>query len=104
MLDLDHARVNRELVDLGPLTAPRTSSSSHDLLERHHAETDSPVAARLLADWGTARSAFTLVLPRDYQRVLDVRSKARGGGPRPRRPPGVGADHGGDRWLTPKAF
>ncbi len=67
--------VNRELVDLGPLR-PEDELVVHDLLERHHAWTDSPVAARLLADWDTARSAFTLVLPRDYQRVLDVRSKA----------------------------
>ena len=75
VLDLDHSHVNRELVDLGPLR-PEDELVVHDLLERHHAWTDSPVAARLLADWDTARSAFTLVLPRAYQRVIDVRSKA----------------------------
>ena len=103
VLDLDHAHVNRELVDLGPLR-PEDELVVHDLLERHHAWTDSPVAARLLADWDTARSAFTLVLPRAYQRVIDVRSQGGGGGPRPRRRPGVGADHGGLPWLTPRAF
>jgi glutamate synthase (NADPH) large chain len=75
VLDLDHSHVNRELVDLGPLR-PEDELVVHDLLERHHAWTDSPVAARLLAEWDTARSAFTLVLPRAYQRVIDVRSKA----------------------------
>ena len=55
---------------------PRTSSSSATSSSATSAWTDSPVAARLLADWDTARSAFTLVLPRAYQRVLDVRSKA----------------------------
>jgi len=75
VLDLDHAHVNRELVDLGPLRA-EDELVVHDLLERHSAWTDSPVAARLLADWASARSAFTLVLPRAYQRVIDVRSKA----------------------------
>ena len=77
----------------------------HDLLERHVAAgPDSPVAARLLADWGTARSALhpgpAARLPARPRRA----GRPRGGGPRPRRPPGVGADHGGIPWLTPKAF
>jgi glutamate synthase (NADPH/NADH) large chain len=75
VLDLDPARVNTELVDLRPLRA-EDELVVHDLLERHQRWTDSAVAARLLADWGTARSAFTLVLPRTYQRVLDVRARA----------------------------
>ncbi|NHA67227.1 glutamate synthase large subunit [Phycicoccus flavus] len=75
VLDLDPARVNPELVDLRPLR-PDDELAVHDLLERHQRWTDSAVAARLLADWGSARSAFTLVLPRQYQRVLDVRAAA----------------------------
>ncbi|WP_404347893.1 glutamate synthase large subunit [Phycicoccus jejuensis] len=75
VLDLDHDRVNPELVDLLPLR-PDDELVVHDLLERHVRWTDSGVAARLLADWGSARSAFTLVLPRQYQRVLDVRAQA----------------------------
>ncbi|GGL24825.1 glutamate synthase large subunit [Phycicoccus endophyticus] len=75
VLDLDPDRVNPELVDLRPLR-PDDELVVHDLLERHHRWTDSAVAARLLEDWGSARSAFTLVLPRQYQRVLDVRSAA----------------------------
>ncbi len=76
VLDLDPARVNPELVDLFSLRA-EDELVVHDLLERHVHWTDSQVAARLLADWGTARSAFTLVLPRMYQRVLDVRAAAK---------------------------
>ena len=75
VLDLDATHVNRELVDLAPLRA-EDELVVHDLLERHVRWTDSAVAARLLADWDTARSHFTLVLPRAYQRVLDVRSRA----------------------------
>ncbi len=75
VLDLDRGHVNPELVDLRPLR-PEDELVVHDLLERHVRWTDSAVAARLLADWDTARSAFTLVLPRAYQRVLDVRAKA----------------------------
>ena len=75
VLDLDPRNVNRELVDTLPLR-PEDELVVHDLLERHVEWTDSAVAARLLADWGSARSAFTLVLPRAFQRVLDVRAGA----------------------------
>ncbi len=75
ILDLDTSRVNRELVDCMPLR-PQDEVLVRDLLVRHRELTDSAVAARLLADWDTAKAAFTLVLPRDYQRVLDVRTAA----------------------------
>ena len=75
VLGLDESQVNRELVDLAPLR-PEDALVVWDLLERHLRWTDSPVAARLLEDWDEARSQFTLVLPRAYQRVLDVRAAA----------------------------
>ena len=50
-----------------------------------------------------AASRFTLVLPRDYQRVLDVRAEAETEGLDPDGARGVGADHGGVPWLTPRA-
>ena len=73
--DLDEGRVNRELVDLLPLR-DRDLEVVRDLLEKHLKWTESPVAARLLADWPQSVERFTLVLPRDYQRVLDVREQA----------------------------
>ena len=79
VLDLEPTRVNRELVDLLPLR-PEDELVVRDLLERHHQWTESPVAARLLADWDAAKSNFTLILPRDYQRVLDVRREAQAQG------------------------
>ena len=75
VLDLEPAQVNRELVDLLPLRE-RDEAVVRDLLERHVRWTESPVAARLLADWPTSLERFTLILPRDYQRVLDVRTAA----------------------------
>jgi glutamate synthase (NADPH/NADH) large chain len=75
VLDLDHDRVNAELVDLSPLR-PDDETAVRELLTKHVEWTDSAVAARLLEEWETARSRFTLVLPRDYQRVLDVRAAA----------------------------
>lgn len=75
VLDLDRVRVNTELVDLAPLR-PDDETVVRDLLVRHQQWTESSVAARLLEDWESARQRFTLVLPRDYQRVLDVRAAA----------------------------
>ena len=79
VLDLREERVNRDLVDLLPL---RDSDVDvvHELLTKHRQWTESAVAGRLLADWDNVQSRFTLVLPRDYQRVLDVRATAQAEG------------------------
>ena len=75
VLDLRPELVNAELVDLLPLR-PQDEEEVKGLLTKHHTWTDSAVAERLLSDWDDARGRFTLVLPRDYQRVLDVRAQA----------------------------
>ncbi len=75
VLDLDPDLVNTELVGLSPLR-PDDITDLRALLEAHLEWTDSPVARALLDDWDAATSRFTLVLPRDYQRVLDVRAAA----------------------------
>ncbi len=73
--DLDEGRVNRDLVDVSPL---RTEDEDvvRELLERHVELTGSTVAQAHLSDWERARASFSLVLPRDFQRVLDVRAAA----------------------------
>ncbi|HMT91297.1 MAG TPA: hypothetical protein PKC73_16850, partial [Dermatophilaceae bacterium] len=75
VLDLVPELVNPELVDLMPLR-DNDIDVVKGLLESHHRWTDSAVAQRLLSDWDAAVGRFTLVLPRDYQRVLDVRAQA----------------------------
>ncbi|MFB9376344.1 glutamate synthase large subunit [Kineococcus gynurae] len=75
VLDLKEHRVNRDMVDLVELD-DETAARVHDLLLAHREHTDSPVAAKLLADWGAARARFTTIVPRDYRRVLEVRAKA----------------------------
>ena len=62
-------------VDLTPLR-PDDETTLRELLVAHLEWTESPVAEALLSDWEHARQRFTLVLPRDYQRVLDVRAQA----------------------------
>ncbi|GLZ75320.1 glutamate synthase [Actinorhabdospora filicis] len=66
---LDPAKVNHELVDLDPLGAADIDVIGQ-LLQRHERETDSTVAATLLADWPRAAAGFTKVISRDYKAVL----------------------------------
>ena len=75
VLDLKPQRVNGELVDLVPVTGERVEEL-RDLIRRHGEETGSDVAAGLLADWPAAVERFTLVMPRDYKRVLDTAAEA----------------------------
>nr|WP_237706861.1 glutamate synthase large subunit [Kribbella flavida] len=75
VLDLDPALVNPELVDLLPLTGEE-SDLLQDLVRRHHEETGSERAAKLLADWAAAETRFTTVMPRDYARVLAAKAAA----------------------------
>jgi glutamate synthase (NADPH/NADH) large chain len=75
VLDLVEQLVNRELVDVTPLRE-QDLAVVHDLLEKHHEWTESAVAAKLLAEWPVSVDRFSLVLPRAYQQVLDVRARA----------------------------
>ncbi|WP_106850457.1 glutamate synthase large subunit [Blastococcus sp. Marseille-P5729] len=75
VLDLDERLVNTELVDVIDLR-PGDMEVVRQLLEDHVRWTGSSVAKKLAADWDAARSRIKVVLPRDYQRVLDVREEA----------------------------
>ena len=79
VLDLDASLVNPELVDVSPLR-PGDLPRVRELLEAHLTHTRSAVARRLLDDGDAALTRFSLVLPRDYQRVLDVRAEAEADG------------------------
>nr|WP_245634476.1 glutamate synthase large subunit [Janibacter limosus] len=75
VLDLDESLVNPDLVDVTPLrTADREVVL--ELLTQHLEHTGSAVAQRLLDEGEAAYDRISLVLPRDYQRVLDVRAAA----------------------------
>ncbi|MER6667897.1 glutamate synthase-related protein, partial [Amycolatopsis japonica] len=79
VLDLDRGKVNEEMVNL-------QTPSSEDLawlkktVQKHYDLTRSAVAASLLGDWPRRSAAFTKVMPRDYQRVLDAAKAARAAG------------------------
>ena len=73
LLDLPEIRVNMEMVDLDPVEEA-DAEFLREVVERHHAQTGSAVAAKLLADWDASR--FTKVMPKDYKRVLSAASQA----------------------------
>jgi glutamate synthase domain-containing protein 3 len=75
ILDLDPRRVNQEMVDVQELTA-EDIAWLHEIVEKHTAETGSPVGAALLADWSSRVRDFVRIMPRDYQRVLDATREA----------------------------
>ncbi|MFI6521565.1 glutamate synthase large subunit [Spirillospora sp. NPDC050679] len=79
VLDLNAERVNREMVDLEPLSG-EDAEFVRGLVERHLAETGSTVAEKLLTDWEAATARLTKIMPRDYRRVLEAAEAARAEG------------------------
>ena len=79
VLDLVEQRVNPELVELMEVSG-QAADELRELVSRFAEETESPAAAELLDDWENAVRRFTLVMPTDYKRVLDVRSEAQAEG------------------------
>jgi glutamate synthase (NADPH/NADH) large chain len=68
-------RINLEMVDLDPMT-DEDRTWLHEMVSRHQAETESVVAARLLAAWPEAVERFLKVFPKDYKRVLTAIERA----------------------------
>jgi glutamate synthase (NADPH/NADH) large chain len=79
VLDLKDQRVNKELVELAPVTED-AAAELEDLVRTHFEETGSTVAEELLADWETSLTRFTEVIPRDFRIVMDAKAKAEADG------------------------
>ena len=76
VLDLRESRVNPDAlaageITLGPLDA-EDEVIVRSLVEKHFAETESPMARELLADWPAASARFTRILPAQYARVREA--------------------------------
>ena len=80
VLDLRRDRLNPAAMASGEIELSAVEGPEADdlraLVARHHDETGSAVAERLLADWPEALERFTKILPRDYRIVLAVRDQA----------------------------
>jgi glutamate synthase (NADPH/NADH) large chain len=79
VLNLDPRLVNREMVDLEEVSTDDIDKL-RDNIGRYEAETGSPVAAELLANWERRKSEFTKIMPRDYRRVLEATRQAEAAG------------------------
>jgi glutamate synthase (NADPH/NADH) large chain len=79
VLDLDLGLVNPELVDIEPVTSEHADTLLA-ILRRHAELTDSAVANRLLAEPRRLASRFSLIMPRDYKRVLEATRQAQADG------------------------
>jgi glutamate synthase (NADPH/NADH) large chain len=75
VLDLDSAIVNTEMVDVLAVPADQREAL-RTIISTFHVETGSEVAAQLLKNWETEVSRFSLIMPRDYARVLAAIEKA----------------------------
>jgi glutamate synthase (NADPH/NADH) large chain len=75
VLDLDPALVNTEMVDLLTLT-DKYEEFVKTSISKFFTETGSKVAHELLNDWDKSKNRITLIMPRDYARVMEVMAKA----------------------------
>ena len=75
VLDLDPSLVNMEMVDVLPVPSEKVEKLN-SLISRFHAETGSEVAHSLMENFTDSVKRFSLVMPRDYAKVLKVIDRA----------------------------
>jgi glutamate synthase (NADPH/NADH) large chain len=75
VLDLDAALVNIEMVDVLALPSDQEKLVK-DLISSFHAETGSEVAKALMSNWDENKKRISMVMPRDYARVLAAMERA----------------------------
>ena len=75
VLDLDQRLVNTEMVDVLALPTDQEEIVKR-LISKFYAETGSKIANEIINDWNNNKSRISLVMPRDYARVLEVMAKA----------------------------
>ena len=68
-------RVNREIVEVCPITTAEQESTLKGLLERHATATGSEKAAALLADWSAARSRFKVLVPPSERAAMGLEDR-----------------------------
>ncbi|CAB4544497.1 unannotated protein [freshwater metagenome] len=75
VLDLDSAQVNGDMVDVLAVPADQREILK-SIISDFHVETGSEVAANLLASWDASLARFSMIMPRDYARVLAAIERA----------------------------
>jgi glutamate synthase (NADPH/NADH) large chain len=81
---LSEDKVNQQSRESGELRLEALDRADlevlRSLLAEHVERTDSPLAARMLADFDTVATAFVKVLPRDFAAVQTMRQEAEASG------------------------
>jgi glutamate synthase (NADPH/NADH) large chain len=75
VLDLEKANVNSEMVDILAVPQDQISTLKNNI-SMFFAESGSEVAGQLLKDWEKSLARISLVMPRDYARVLAAMERA----------------------------
>lgn len=64
-------RINKELVNIEPLTDKREKDEVFQLIKSHLEHTGSPKAERVLMNWGVSVQRMIKVIPRDYEAMVE---------------------------------
>jgi glutamate synthase (NADPH/NADH) large chain len=75
VLDLDPRNVNSEMVDLLKVPLDR-ADELHTIISSFARDTSSGIANELLKNWTDSLIRFSMVMPRDYARVLAAINRA----------------------------
>jgi glutamate synthase (NADPH/NADH) large chain len=67
------------MVDVEPVPAGQLELV-REIVQKHVRHTDSAVGQALLDDWSAASRRFSVLVPRDYRRVLEATERARANG------------------------
>ncbi|MFN2201702.1 MAG: glutamate synthase large subunit [Caldilineaceae bacterium] len=65
-------RCNMEMVDTESLQNVEEILEVQQMIQRHYEYTESPVAERILDQWGSYVPRFVKIMPRDYKRMLEA--------------------------------
>ncbi|MCG3040508.1 glutamate synthase large subunit [Streptomyces fenghuangensis] len=76
VIDLDADDVNPDVAAAVEPLDDTDRQWLHDVVRRHHEETGSTVAGRLLDDWEAAAERFSKIIPRTYKAVLAAKDAA----------------------------
>ncbi|WP_175409092.1 glutamate synthase large subunit [Streptomyces sp. TRM64462] len=76
VIDLDRDNVNSGNVGAIETLDDTDKAWLHDVVRRHHEETGSTVAERLLAEWSVAVDRFSKIIPTTYKAVLAAKDAA----------------------------
>ena len=66
------ANCNKEMVSLQKLTDPVEIEHVKTMLQRHVDATQSAFAQRILANWDESLPKFVCVMPKDYERMMQI--------------------------------